>query len=308
MFGLREKSTRVFDTVLLGAAASDEAGRLGHAEVDTDHVLIGLIAVGGVASRLLAGRGVTLDRARTALGELQRHDLADIGIDAPDLTLCPPERYCSGLKPFTPSAAGIAWADAPDSVTVLHRLAAHPQSRSARLLAHLGVLLTAADLTDLDVSPDEVTPAEGWHAAFSIVTPLDRHRIFSMLDDPNRRPAWDIDVSEIEVVDDEHFIGRAPIVDHDPALARLLAHGVDIDVHHHLAARVDQRMIEWRIVFPRRGHTERLRIDLEDADGETRMTLSYSDELRSGLVARVLRWVSEGHLRMRAQAIVQAAS
>ncbi len=38
----------------------------------------------------------------------------------------------------------------------------------------------------------------------------------------------------------------------------------------------------------------------------TRLTLSHRDERRGGLRSQVLRWVSTGHLRLRAQAITQA--
>ena len=53
MFRLREGSARFVDTFLLAAAANEEAERLGHAEIGSDHVLLGLIAVGGRAADLL---------------------------------------------------------------------------------------------------------------------------------------------------------------------------------------------------------------------------------------------------------------
>jgi ATP-dependent Clp protease ATP-binding subunit ClpA len=54
------------------ALADAEARNLGHEEVDTDHLMLGLIAEGeGVAFQVMYSLGITLEAAR--MGEAARH-------------------------------------------------------------------------------------------------------------------------------------------------------------------------------------------------------------------------------------------
>lgn len=62
--------------------ARHEAGRLRHPEIDTDHLLLGLLAQGGEAAALLGRHGVSLANARRAMHEVSAADLAALGIDA----------------------------------------------------------------------------------------------------------------------------------------------------------------------------------------------------------------------------------
>jgi hypothetical protein len=62
---------------LLMTAATDEAARAGHGEVDVDHVLLALLVTGGASAGVLADAGLQLGAARTALAEVQWADLAD---------------------------------------------------------------------------------------------------------------------------------------------------------------------------------------------------------------------------------------
>lgn len=307
MFSLSDRSDKVRDAFLLAAAADDEAGRLGHAEIDTDHLLLGLVAMRGPAGRLLERHGVTLERARLAVAAVQREDLAALGIQGPEALPEPPASYAADIKPLTPAAAAIAYADLGGGLAVLGRLLADPQSLSARVLAHLGVEITEGELTAPQPDPAVAHVTGEWQSTFSTVTTVGRDRIWALLDAPERRPSWDTDVREVVVVDDEHFVGRTPVDDEDSRLSRLIARGIDIDVHYHLSVRERGRVIQWRIVMPKRAHTEHLRIELDDADGGTRLTLAHRDERRSRFGARLLRWMSAGQLRLRAQAIIQAS-
>ncbi|GAB3700121.1 Clp protease N-terminal domain-containing protein [Mariniluteicoccus flavus] len=74
------------DFLVTYAAAATEAARLRHAEVDIDHLLLGLLAAGGEPARRLAAQGVTLAAARGACVRLQGEDLGALGITAPDTT------------------------------------------------------------------------------------------------------------------------------------------------------------------------------------------------------------------------------
>ena len=305
MFRIRDKSDRVLDLLLLSAAANNEAERMGHTQVDTDHLLLGLISLGGPAAQVLRRRGVTLGRARAAVEEIQRHDLETVGIEVPETTLAAPTHYSSELKPRTRTAAAAVGIEPGDGVALLRHLLADSEGQASRVVAHLGADITEADLGDTGAGRRSKTSA-GWQSTCSVDVTADRDRVWSLLDDPVRRPAWDTDTDRVVVIDDEHFIGRPPLADDESGLVGMLVRGVDLDVHHHLSLREPGRTIQWRTVFPARGHTEHLRIELEDTEVGTRLTLSHRDERRGGLRSQVLRWVSAGHLRLRAQAITQA--
>lgn len=309
MFHASHRAERVRDALLLAVAANEEAERWGHSQVDTDHLLLGLIALGGPATQVLERHGVLLGRARSAVTEIQRHDLTAVGIESPDTTLTPPTRYTVGLRPMTVAASAAVHADLGDGLALLRCLLADPESQSARLVAHLGAEIPAADLSGAGVS-GPTTSRAGWQSTYSVVIAAPRDMVWALLDEPTRRAVWDTDVHDVRVIDEEHFVGRPPHADDGSGIVGMLVAGVDLDVHHHLAVREPGRVIEWRIVFPARAHTEHLRVELEDADGGTRMTLLHRDERTAGLANRLLRWASRGQLRLRlrAQAITQAVS
>ena len=70
---------------LLTTASWREAARLRAAEVDLEHLYLGLIAVGGSAARLLGRHGITLASARQRVREALALDLATLGVDVADL-------------------------------------------------------------------------------------------------------------------------------------------------------------------------------------------------------------------------------
>ncbi len=62
-------------------AAYRESARVGAAEIDIDHLYLGLLALGGAAARLLGRHGVSLNSARQRVRETEDADLAALGID-----------------------------------------------------------------------------------------------------------------------------------------------------------------------------------------------------------------------------------
>lgn len=71
------------DFLALYTGAATEAARLRHADIDTDHLLLGVLAAGGEDARRLAAQGVTLAAAREACVRLQRDDLGLLGVVVP---------------------------------------------------------------------------------------------------------------------------------------------------------------------------------------------------------------------------------
>ncbi|MFF5290767.1 Clp protease N-terminal domain-containing protein [Paractinoplanes globisporus] len=88
-FGYRSHARTLLDWV------PREAQRLGHDYIGTEHLLLGLVwEVEGLAGRVLAGRGVDLDRVRREIIPL-------LGGDTPGRTPSPSTSASSGLDRFT---------------------------------------------------------------------------------------------------------------------------------------------------------------------------------------------------------------
>lgn len=294
---------------LVMAAATDEARRLGHNVVDTDHLLLGLIATGGASSRALADRGVTLARAREALVDVQRSDLAIIGIEAPDMTLPPPQRCGGGEDLDITERVQDAWAGEPlhgTDLSLLRVLLADADGPAVRVLARLGVEPDAIDVDAEASRAADPEPAadDAWDATYTMVTDVSLERIWALLDDPAQRPRWDSTVSSAEATDGG-FVGIC--TDDDGTRLERIMQRMLPRVRGFTEERTPPTTIQWRLVHGGRlGTTQRLRIELTPERSGTRITLRIVD--LSGRGRRIRRVVGDFSLRHRAQSLVQAAS
>lgn len=95
-------------SLIWGNAAWREAVRLREAFIDVDHLLLGLVAAGGPAARLLGRHGFTLASGRRAA--LRRHAgaLASLGVDVtslPPVTPLPVDDLHQGAAGYAPTTA-----------------------------------------------------------------------------------------------------------------------------------------------------------------------------------------------------------
>lgn len=135
------------------SASMAEAARLRHREIEPEHLLLGLIAQGGIAARLLGSHGVTLARARAAVDELADADLATVGIHLPDglrpAPLSPADLHTGtdhGRLRLSSGSEALVERGSGPTTTSLEALRALTSGNgpASRLLQHLEV-----DLTDL---------------------------------------------------------------------------------------------------------------------------------------------------------------
>lgn len=133
-------------------ATCSEAARLRHREIEPEHMLLGLLAQGGMAAAVLAAHGVTLARARSALDEMADADLARVGISVSDslrpeaVTVDDLDSYAGSDIPLSQAAANLISAAGTSSATsgqalqtLISSSDASTQPPATRLLAHCGV-------------------------------------------------------------------------------------------------------------------------------------------------------------------------
>lgn len=214
-----------YNPAYLRAAASVEAVRLGHPEVDIEHLLLALLVTGGPSARLLLDAGVTLDRGRQAVVDVQQHELADLGVNlivpAPE-----PARYDASMSPLPLSGRARELDDrlpfAADDRALLTALIDDEGGRVRRLLTQLGVdadvTRQTADATSSaqtassqpglpdgrqtsGLRPGDALPPEpGWlYVSHSQDVPVPADPVWALISDPERRAEWGVDCSAARV-------------------------------------------------------------------------------------------------------------
>ena len=304
---------------LLMTAATDEAARAGHGEVDVDHVLLALLVTGGASTTLLSRAGLRLAAARAALVAVQREDLSSLGITTP----VPPPR---AGHTYGVGTAALPWSDrargaltpltegSPDT-GVLAAVLSDEHGPARRLLEQAGIdasAVLAAALAPADSAPAADTPdgSRDWTSSHTRAVAVPRADLWRVVRDPRRRPEWDDSVASVQVRDERRF----ETLD---ALARTLAApGQPIEdpglVSTHLVTDVTEgRLVEWETRYPHRGHTDWLRVELEDDGTGSRLTLRHAFSPPRGILrlfSRFYAWTTTRRLKLLAQAIAQTAS
>jgi hypothetical protein len=296
---------------LLMTAATDEAERAGHREVDVDHVLLGLLVTGGPSTELLSRAGIDLAAARTALAEVRG--------EGPTPVPVPRSGRTSGAGTST-----LPWSDrarralaslpgaAPDT-EVLEALLADETGSARRLLARAGIDADAlrAGSGAAVAAPDAPTAiSRTWTSSHSRTVAVPRAELWRLLADPHRRRQWDDSVVQVRVLDDGAFetldtvavtLARPGAAVEEPGLVST----------HRVVDRVEGCRVEWETRYPNRGHTEWLRVELEDAGPGTQLTIRHAFSRTGGLrrpLSGVYAWTTRLRLKLLAQAIAQAAS
>jgi hypothetical protein len=296
---------------LLMTAATDEAARAGHGEVDVDHVLLGLLVTGGPSTELLARAGLDLAAARAALAEREREESASV----------PAPR--SGHA-FGAGTAALPWSDrarralaslpgaAPDT-GMLEAVLADEDGPARRLLGRAGIdadALLGGDRKAVPSAPPAAVGSRRWSSSHTRTVAVPRAQLWQLLADPQRRREWDDSVAQVRLLEDGSFetldavavtLARPGEPVEDPGLVST----------HRVVARAEGRLLEWETRYPNRGHTEWLRVELEDAGTGTRLTIRHAFSRTAGLrrlLSGVYAWTTRLRLKLLAQAIAQAAS
>lgn len=125
-------------------AAALEAGRVGAATIDLDHLYLGLLGVGGAAARLLGRHGVSLTSARARVRDLLAADLAGLGVGEAATLLPEPLTQPADCFPVDLSDRArplvAASGKSPDTFALLLLLLQEPSGVVRRLVHADGIL------------------------------------------------------------------------------------------------------------------------------------------------------------------------
>lgn len=203
---------------LWGNAATREAARVGAAEVDLDHLYLGLVALGGAAARLLGRHGISLASARRDVRAALADDLSTFGVTNADALLPPPLTLRELGEPSwraTPRAEEIIEkaVRAPDTYALLVTLFQEPTGTVRRLVAAGGVrpqdlvaeLKQGADdpyATDRAPVDPGILPAPAHASALTRFVSAPAGVVADVLSDPASLALWALDPQRASVSED----------------------------------------------------------------------------------------------------------
>ncbi|WDZ91870.1 SRPBCC family protein [Nocardiopsis sp. HUAS JQ3] len=299
---------RHFDRIATFGAASHEAARAGHAEVDFEHLLLGVLVTGGPGARLLMDSGVGLAEARSAIDEILREDLAMLGVDV--TVPAPSVEDSKGWLRSTPRLEELEY-DIPAAggdASLLAALIDDEGGRVRRVLDRLGADTDRLrrDLGELAERPQGPKPSsadsadaseqppEGWeYTTYDLEVPVSPERVWELVSDPERRGEWDpASVSSRQLGD---------------GVVELTNRVTEDSTRESITHSVPGREVTW--TQDDSGRT--LRIVIEPLGDRSRLHLrrAWRNALKPrGIASRVVRWIAWQNLRGHAQTIAQAAA
>lgn len=288
----------------MSVLAEDEQRRSRHPEIDSEHLLLALVSIGGPVSDALAEQGVTLVSARAAAMRIHRERIARLGIslpeEAPPAPPVEPSRgeflYRKGLRTVLEKAASQPQPD----VHLFRHLLQEPSGRVAEMLQDLDVAPETLEFTATEpTAPDD----RFTYRRFLAAPP---ETVWDLLSDPNRWLEWN-DLFFTDAEAGQTGTVRARTRDSSPRWSE-----------HRLTIEEPSASLRWDFFLPE--HSPRivqsLRITLESHQSGTTMTLAFVTAQRKGqglrywlmkpIVHLVGPTLARGTLRGRADNISRA--
>lgn len=263
----------------MSVAAKEEQARLGHPQIDVEHLLLGLTVIGGQATTVLEQHGVTLERAREAVAGVHRRRTAELGISVPP----EPDRTMDVDRmdaEFTERALVVMRRDDPEvyDLEILRALLHDPSGLVPEVLDELGVdrahLLDA--LSPRTTARTAPVSASRWpEVSTTGYVPRSAEVVFDLLADPGRWSAWHGWVHRAEV-DARGVVVATHLPEHCPGPAAWVTRRLSWLRSEHVVVAADpQRSVTWSgtlIDAWGRSASSRLTIQLAPEGRGTRLT------------------------------------
>lgn len=304
------------------AAALEEAAREGAPELDTEHLLLGLLVTGGPSAVLLTDAGVDLNSLRRAVHEVRGQELARLGWDMTtrEVTSTPEPSFRAAQSiPFNSRAMAVMQriSYSGDDLELLRALLDDEGRRVDHALAHLGVdvedlraATSSERLGQTTESDDEASTADQQDDSNVVrhvqALPVDADRVWRLVSDPTRRPQWDTACS------------RSDVDTHDVERLTYRTRGREVVVEQVVDRLVPGYEVRWhRFRVGDRATSSTLGLRLEPVGRTCRLHLEVTwRPVRTNTVPRFLRplvgplWVRANRSRLRwyAQNIARAAA
>lgn len=276
-------------------AASEECARLGHPQIDVEHLLLALLLTESNAGRRLRDLGIGIDQARVAVTRVHQERVASLGVDVPPALPGRMDSAAAGGIEWSPRALRLmkSLPTTSDSLPLLKALLDEPSGLTLQIIRTLGVDETAAHAaaTKQHAPPTAGAAREsagvkerGWrsvrHDAFAPAPPA---QVWALIADPVRRLEWDsLLVASVQPVGEGVVELMASTT--APDGLRVRTRPKQVRMCQTTVERGHQR-IEWETTWPDVTHSPvlRLRIVLEPVAGGTRVRLTSRWRRRPGL-------------------------
>lgn len=283
----------------IATAAIDECRRLGHPQIDLEHLFLALLVVGGPAGKVLRSQGISLAAAREAVEGVHAERIASFGIASPVL---------AGSTVPEPTYAQITWTERARRVSgalgglngddrpLLMALLDEPSGLVEEVLAELGVRPDGVRQAAENYRPEDAAPADSdpkddgaWLAVgVEGYVPAPLTEVWALVSDPTRRMEWDsFTHSGAQVQDDGLLVLTAATTRADGKRLRFPPDRVR--TAHAVVTSEDERLIEWEITAPDRPEAPAARFSVAlapDGDG-TRLALTNRWRRRQGMGALI---------------------
>lgn len=277
---------------LVSPVAKEEALRLGHPQIDVDHLLLALLITHGPAGDVLRSFGITLAEAREATQAVHTRLLAGLGITHRALAPRPLQDPLLSDIDYSPQALKL-FRDLDDhssSLPMLSALLDEPSKFALQVLGQLGLqeeeLRAAISRAEADKpAPGTPSPRDpNWHLmTHTGFVPALPDAVWTLVADPGRRPEWDSLVTSATPLDQQTW--ELTTTSSQPASNRPWLEPNFLHGHQRLINLEPQTLIEWATTWPdrgRRSNEQRLSVHLLPTIGGTQIALTLALSRRTG--------------------------
>lgn len=271
--------------------AKEEASRLGHPQIDVDHLFLALLTTHGPAGEVLRSFGITLAEAREATQTVHTQLLAGVSVTHPALAPRPLQDPLLSDIDYSPRALKL-FRDLDDHSSDLPMLTAlldEPSRFALQVLEQLGLqeeeLRTAISRRKETEKPEPElsTPRDPhWHSeTHTGFIPVPPDAVWALVADPGRRREWDSLVASATPLDEQTWqltTTTSRPASNRPRVAPTLLHS-----HQRLITLEPQTLIEWETTWPdrgRRSNRQRLRVHFLPVTGGTQIALTLALQRR----------------------------
>lgn len=282
----------------ISVAAKEEQERLGHPEIDIEHLFLALLIVGGAGSRVLGSLGVTLSSAREACGHVHAEQIALLGITSsrPEPATGIPDPSIGGFRWSARGAAIMRTVDLEhDDSQLLIALLEESSGHITRVLRQLSLteamVLSAAAECRIPDAAGEAPRSGGRNAvSFAGYVAATPSSVWDLVSDPGRRLEWDgYFYDSVEERDDGILVAEARRIRPDGKPVKVRP---EFGITEFVVSRyLPERCIEWESSWPLKPgdrYRRRFAVQLEPDGSGTRVTLTQSCLTSAGLRARLL--------------------